>query len=78
MGKLRIKKPSGDVVIPEGDIRKIREELGEEGVKLFRLLLELADENGQIVFSGTEEDMIEQIQNLYAARFGGEENGSYK
>lgn len=67
---MRIKKPWGDVVIPRKVVRRIRREMGEEGVKLFRLLCELADEKGQIRFDGNEQEMIEQLQDLYAARFG--------
>lgn len=74
MNEMRIKKPGGDVVIPGRVVRKIRREMGEEGVRVFQLLCELVDENGQIVFSGTEDDMIQQIQDLYAVRFGGDEN----
>jgi hypothetical protein len=67
---MRIKKPRGDVVIPNKMIKRIRREMGEEGVKLFQLLCELADENGQIKFEGNEGEMIEELQNLYVARFG--------
>ncbi len=74
MSKLQIKKLQGDVVIPKKLVKRIRREMGEEGVKLFRLLCELADENGQITFDGDENEMIEQIQDLYAARFGGDED----
>ena len=74
MSELRIKKPGGEVVIPKKVMKRIRREMGEEGVRIFQLLLELADENGQIRFDGDEEDMIEQIQDLYAARFGGDEH----
>lgn len=59
-----------DVVIPRKVIKRIRREMGEEGVKLFQLLCELADKNGQIVFDVNENGMIEQLQDLYAARFG--------
>jgi hypothetical protein len=71
---MRIKKPRGDVVIPNKVIKRIRREMGEEGVKLFRLLCELADENGQIRFEGNEEEMMEQLQDIYAVRFGDSED----
>jgi hypothetical protein len=71
---MRIKKPRGDVVIPNKVIKRIRREMGEEGVKLFQLLCELADENGQIRFEGNEEEMMEQLQDIYAVRFGDSED----
>ena len=70
MINMRIKKPRRDVVIPRKVIKRIRREMGEEGVKLFQLLCELADENGQIRFEGNEEEMMEQLQDIYAVRFG--------
>ena len=68
---MRVKKSRGDVVIPSKVIKRIRREMGDEGVKLFQLLCELADENGQIQFEGNEDEMIEELQNLYAAHFRG-------
>jgi len=52
------------------DLRRIKRAMGVEGAKIYRLLLELADENGQICFEGSEEDMIREIQRLYAIRYG--------
>jgi hypothetical protein len=52
-------------------LKRLRRELGEEGVEIYQLLCELADDKGQIKFEGTEDDMIKQIQDLYATRFGG-------
>lgn len=54
------------------DLRRIRKVLGTQGVKLYRLLRDLADENGEIHFEGSEQDMIREIQRLYAARYGGQ------
>ena len=70
MINMRIKKSWGEVVIPKKTVKRIRREIGEEGLKLFQLLCELADENGQIKFEGSEDEMIEQLHDLYTARFG--------
>ena len=56
------------------DIERIKQMLGPEGVKVYGLLLEFADEDGQIHFDGSEEDMLKEIQRLYLVRFGGEES----
>ena len=54
------------------NLRRIKKAMGPEGVKFYRLLLDLADENGQIWFEGSEEDMIREIQRLYAVKYGGQ------
>jgi hypothetical protein len=71
MSNLRIKKPWGEILIPKKQIDKIRKELGEEGVRVFQLLCELADDNGEIHFDG---DMYEQLATLYEARFTGDKD----
>jgi transcription initiation factor IIE alpha subunit len=75
---MRIKKPGGAVMVPKKVVKRIRREMGDEGVKLFQLLCELADENGQICFEGSEDEVKEQLAALYEARFGDGENGSQK
>lgn len=72
MNERLIIKSWGRVVIPKKVTERIRREVGEEGVKIFQLLHELADENGQIQFDGNEDEMIEKLQTLYAVRFGGD------
>jgi hypothetical protein len=57
--------------IPKRESRQIRKAIGIKGVRLYRLLLELADQNGEIHFEGSEEDMIREIQKLYAVTYGG-------
>lgn len=57
------------------DLRRIKKALEPEGAKVYGLLLELADENGQICFEGSEEDMLKEVQRLYAARYGGRVDG---
>lgn len=52
------------------DLKEIKKAMGPEGVKLYKLLVELADENGEIHFEGSEQDMIREIQKLYAVRYG--------
>ena len=53
-------------------LKKMRRELGEEAVNVYQLLCELADENGENKFEGTEDEVIKELQDLYAARFGGD------
>jgi DNA polymerase III delta prime subunit len=57
------------------NLRQIKKAMGLEGVKIYKLLLELTDERGQIQFEGSEEDMLKEIQRLYAARYGGHVDG---
>lgn len=52
-------------------LKKMRRELGEEATNIYQLFCELADDKGQIKFEGTEDELIREIQDLYAARFGG-------
>jgi len=53
-------------------LKKMQRELGEEAANLYQLFCELADDKGQIKFEGTEDEVIREIQDLYAARFGGD------
>ena len=50
--------------------KKIKKEMGQEGLNLMQLLTELADENGEIHFDGSEEELSEELARLYEARFG--------
>lgn len=59
------------IKIPKKIRRKIKRELGQEGLNLFQLLTELADENGEIRLEGSEDEAMEQLAKLYEARFGG-------
>lgn len=53
-------------------LKTITKKLGQDGARVYQLLCELADEDGQIRFEGSEEDMIREIQKLYAVRYGGQ------
>jgi hypothetical protein len=70
MNELRIKKPWGEIVIPSKVVKRIRRHMGQEGVNLFQLLCELADEKGQVRFDGNPDQVGQTIAALYEARFG--------
>jgi hypothetical protein len=72
MNELRIKKPWGEVVISGKVVKRIGRRMGQEGVNLFQLLCELADEKGQIRLDGTPDQVAQTIAELYEVRFGDE------